>query len=95
MAEPTRRLVKRINADFEPGSAEKVTRRLRNLPAEAFGGQDPERVQAALVLASSGDWDRFVNRLHLLGQDWRDVLVSGELAHADWPAKLDIELSDS
>jgi hypothetical protein len=34
-------------------------------------------------------------RLRLLTLDWRDVLVAGELADADWPARLDAELPDS
>lgn len=69
VTEPSRRLVDRINADFEPRAAEEVIRWLRALPAETFGGQASERVQAALVLLSRGDWGRFVDGLSLLEQD--------------------------
>jgi hypothetical protein len=52
--EPTQRLIRRIRANFAPGTAEEVVRRLRGLPEERFGGQDAERIQAALVFQSGG-----------------------------------------
>lgn len=54
MAELTRRLRKRISREFAPGTAGEVTGCLTGLDAETFDGQDPERVQAAVVLASNG-----------------------------------------
>jgi len=69
-----------------------VTSYLERLPDDAYGGQDHERVQAAMVLAAGGDWDRFQAMYHLLRLDWRDVLVAGELAGDDWPEKLTAEL---
>jgi hypothetical protein len=79
--------------DFpSPGSADEVIRRLDALPPEAFGRQDPERVQAALVLAAQGEWSRFAALLDLLALDWRDVLVAGELADGDWPDRIAAEL---
>jgi hypothetical protein len=91
---PTERLINRIRRDFPaPGSADEVVRRLGELPIKAYGLQDPERVQAALVLAASGDWSRFVALMRLLEVDWRDVLVAAELAEGDWPDRLNAELT--
>jgi hypothetical protein len=75
--------------------AEEVVGRLRALPEERFGGQDAERIQAALVVQSGGSWSHFVDGLCLLEQDWRDVLVSGGTADQDWPMVLSRELGDS
>ena len=94
MPEPTVRLRRRIQRDFPPGTAEEVIRRIAALPTSVTGKQNPERVQAALVLAAHGQWRRFDAMLRLLDQDWRDVLVAGDLADADWPARLDTELPD-
>lgn len=74
------------------GTAEKVASYLASLDDGALGWQDSERVQAAIVLASAGKWDRFLSPLRLLRLDWRDVLVAGGLADADWPTRLEAEL---
>jgi hypothetical protein len=92
VAELTPRLSKRIRRDFPTGTADKVAGYLASLADEDFGGQDAERVQAAIVLASAGRWDRFLSVFGLLKLDWRDVLVAGGLANADWPTRLDAEL---
>ena len=84
--------MKRICADFAPGTAEEVVRRLRALPEDRFGGQDVERIQAALVVLSGGSWSHFVDGLGLLEQ--RDVLVSGGMAEQDWPMVLSRQLGD-
>lgn len=42
------RLTRWITNAFPPGTGERVIDALRNLPPEAVGWQDPERVQAAL-----------------------------------------------
>ncbi len=41
-------------ARFSAGTADEVARRLTDLGAAAFGGQDQERVMAAIVLTSAG-----------------------------------------
>jgi hypothetical protein len=92
MAEPTPRLRKGISRDFPPGTAEKVTVYLARLDTETFDGQDPERVQAAVVLASDGEWQRFTALCRLAELDWRDALVAGGLANDDWPDRLNAEL---
>lgn len=92
MAELTGRLQARIRADFRSGDADQVIGWLASLPAEQFGGQGPERIMAAVVLASHGRLDRFFPLLRLVKIDWRDVLVAGDLADEDWPSRLDVEL---
>ncbi|GIJ09740.1 hypothetical protein Van01_29540 [Micromonospora andamanensis] len=95
MPTPTTRLVNRIRRDFPtPGSSDEVIARLTELPPDAYGRQDAERVQAALVLAARGQWSRFAAGMELLREDWRDVLVAGGLAEGDWPERLDAELPD-
>lgn len=68
---------------------------LGHLADSAYGGQSRERVQAAVVLASCGQWDRFKSLLGLLRLDWRDVLMAGGLGQGDWRAVLDAELGPS
>ncbi len=94
MPEPTDRLRRRVQRDFPAGTAEELIKRIAALPPSATGNQSPERVQAALVLAARRQWRWFDALLRLLDQDWRDVLVAGDLADADWPARLDAELPD-
>jgi hypothetical protein len=50
------RLERWIRFRFDQGSAEPVLEELRALSTQGIGGQDPERVQAALVLRTNGDW---------------------------------------
>jgi hypothetical protein len=92
MAELTPRLRRRIGCDFPAGSAERVISYLEALAESAFDGQGRERVQAAVVIASRGQWDRFRSMLRLLELDWRDVLMAGGLGQGDWRAVLDAEL---
>jgi hypothetical protein len=75
MAVLTARLKHRIQRDFPVGTANEVARHLTALTATAFGGQDQERVMAAIVLASAGQWGRFRPAIRLATTDWRDVLV--------------------
>ena len=56
------------------------------------GRQSPDRVHAAVLLLSDGDWDRFVDAVRLAVVDWRDVLVAARLADGDWPERLDAYL---
>jgi len=49
---------------------------------------------AAIVLASAGQWGRFLRFVRLAEEDWRDVLVAGGLANEDWRARLNAELPD-
>jgi hypothetical protein len=89
MADVTPRLANRVRHDFpEPGNADVLIRRLATVELG-------ERVQAAVVLWARGDVGRFDDSLALCEVDWRDVLVRGDLADDDWPARLDAELGSS
>jgi hypothetical protein len=90
---PTQRLVSRIRRDFTPPGVAEVIDWLGGLPDEAYGHQDAERIQTALVIAASGHLARFRAGIRLLRLDWRDVLVAGGLAHEDWRERLGAELS--
>jgi hypothetical protein len=83
------RLTTWIIAEFSSGSADQVIEMLRALSPEQVGGQNPERVQAALVVRTTGRWDQFADNRVLLDQDWRDVLTRADLADEDWPRRLD------
>jgi hypothetical protein len=87
----TPRLAAAINARF-PRDAEFVRAVLEDLDEEGFGGQDPERVRAAIFFMTAGDLNRLGYAIDLLRVDWRDVLVFGGLGNADWPAVMDREL---
>ncbi|MBE8519647.1 hypothetical protein ILP97_19450 [Amycolatopsis sp. H6(2020)] len=88
------RLQRRIRRDFpEPGSAPEIMRLLDDVPRQTGNKiHGSERVQAAIILLARGDIQRFRDAVTLSTQDWRDVLVAADLAHEDWPARLDWEL---
>jgi hypothetical protein len=82
----TGRLRARVSRDFrDPGSSEEVVRLV-----EAASGD--ERIQAAIVLAASGDVNAIRSGVDLTRIDWRDVLVNGGLAQEDWRSVLDTVL---
>ena len=87
--DPSPRLARWIEREFSEADAPRVLSALGDLPASVLGGQDPERVQAALVIRSGGDWSRVEGMLRLAQEDWRDLLVAAELGNADWPSVLD------
>ncbi|SHN22832.1 hypothetical protein [Actinacidiphila paucisporea] len=90
------RLERRIRRDFpEPGSAPEILRILNALPdAAGYANEElrSERIRAAIVLFARGDITKFRQAVELAKLDWRDVLVAGELADADWAIRLDAEL---
>jgi len=90
------RLERRIRRDFpEPGSAPEILRVLDGLPVAAGYAERElrsERIRAAIVLSAGGDVTKFRRAVELAKRDWRDVLVAGGLADADWAVRLDAEL---
>jgi len=89
------RLTRWIERHFPLGSAEPVLHALRDLPAGVVGGQDPERIQASLVIWTNGDWAAFQQRLALANTDWRDTLVGAGLGDEDWRDRLDAVLGSA
>jgi hypothetical protein len=53
---------------------------------------DSERIQAAVIFWARGKLERLRSSCELAKQDWRDVLVRGDLADEDWRSRLDAEL---
>lgn len=86
--EVTPRLARWVRATFANGTAGSVLNALRGLEADAIGQQDRERIQAALVIRSGGDWKHFEGMLHLVRMDWRDALMAADLGNDDWPHRL-------
>ena len=82
------RLTRWVLRNFAAGSAERVLEALAALP-EPWDGSPRERIQAAVVLRTDGDWHRFQDMLRLAQLDWRDALVAADLANEDWPDRLD------
>lgn len=93
MAKPSSRLERTVRDDFGD-AAQRVLGELANLPETLplAEKQDPERLQAAVVIPASGDYPEFEARVQLARTDWRDALVAAELANEDWPNRLDTEL---
>jgi len=85
----TPRLRRWVETHFPRGSTERVLEELRTLPEEVLGGQDPERVQASLVITTGGDWYAFQQLVALAHTDWRDALVGAGLGNVDWPNRLE------
>lgn len=83
------RLARWVEREFSEVDATRVFSALGDLPAPVVGGQDPERIQAALVIRSGGDWAKVEGMLRLAREDWRDLLVAADLARDNWPSVLD------
>lgn len=83
------RLARWVSREFSELDAKRVFSALGDLPASVVGGQDPERIQAAIVIRSGGDWAKVEGMLRLAHEDWRDLLVAADVGQADWPAVLD------
>lgn len=86
------RLSRWIIANFPTGTSTEVLRQLAELSQATAGGQDSERIQAAMVLDANGSFEAFRQRLELAGIDWRDLLVGAGLGDEDWPRRLDAVL---
>ena len=89
VSEPTNRLMRKADEMFgdRGGAAVKLLRRTG--ATTSSWSVDSERVQAAALIISQGDWGRFLEALRLIELDWRDALVGAGLENDDWPIKLD------
>ncbi len=81
------RLERHIRETFEESVCDEVLDWLRAI-VDPFGHDVSERVLAAVVLASNGDFDKFLEMAHLAEVDWRDVLVAAGLEYEDWETEL-------
>ena len=83
-----------IRQSFRPDEVETILSLLTDAVPREPGDtvEGIERVQAAVVLLSDGNSQRFLEALTMAQQDWRDVLVATQLAHDDWPDRLNAAL---
>ena len=73
---------------------QRVLAALKDLPEEQYGGQDRERIRAALVLAAQGTWDGFERALAVAGVDGRAARGAGGLASPECPQRRAAALGD-
>ncbi|KGN29412.1 hypothetical protein N802_11475 [Knoellia sinensis KCTC 19936] len=85
MVELTSRLRQRLDSDFG-AAAPDLAAELERLPESINSGQDPERIQASVVLGARGSVREFAAMVELARVDWRDLLVCGGLENADYVA---------
>ena len=90
VAAVTPRLRDRIRADFGAAAVNDVLWALGWLPPS---GQSPERLPAAAILTTGGDWNRVLEFVTSARHDFRDALIAGGLQHQDWRDRLDAELA--
>jgi hypothetical protein len=82
------RLKHRIQTDF-PHHTRAVLERLQSLGSLiARSRQDEERILGAVLILADGRLDRLEAALALARMDWRDLLVSADMAEATWPGRL-------
>lgn len=82
------RVAARVRKDFPADEAEDA---LSWLATTETGGQDVERVHAAVVLSAEGSLRMLRNCVELSHLDWRDVLMGTGLEHGNWPKVLERE----
>jgi hypothetical protein len=66
---------------------------LEPLPESIDSGQDPERIQAAVLLAADGSVKEFTAMLALARLDWRDLLVNAGLENGSYASVMRRRLS--
>lgn len=88
MSSTSERVERLVTGLFGPGGERPVLERLARI-TDPFGHEVSERVHAAVVLASQGDHEMLEEQAILAEVDWRDVLVSADLAQDDWDGRLD------
>jgi hypothetical protein len=81
----TPRVERRVQQDF-PGEFQLVDDILSRLRVDT---SEPERVVAAVVLAADGELTGLVRAVELANDRPNELLVEAELAHPDWPQRLD------
>ena len=91
----TDRLARWIRRRYVPAAAARCFDALARMDAaNAYGGQNAERMQLALLLRAGGDLAHLDAVLALAQTDFRDLLVGSGLEHDDWAARVD-EILDS
>ncbi|WP_062212705.1 hypothetical protein [Demequina oxidasica] len=93
MAVPSPRISERLSADFGP-SAPSMLSTLGRIPVSPQ--VDPERIHAAILLASRGNQSMFEDALEHAQEDWRDMLVRTGLADDHtWHDVVDVKFGEN
>jgi len=81
-----------VRSRFAPDAAPLAGQRLAatELPGLSVPGNETlrDRVHLAVLKVAAGDVTRLGDALRLAARDWRDLLVTADLADADWPTVL-------
>ncbi|WP_061961834.1 hypothetical protein [Demequina flava] len=85
MALVSDRVRERVVEQFGPSSSRMVSA-LERLTIE--GHTDPERVHAAVSIASRGNAAMFDDAIEHASEDWRDLLDRAGLADSDWKQQI-------
>jgi hypothetical protein len=83
MVELSPSLRRRLDSDFGQ-EAQRLGAELEQLPESINSGQDPERIQASVLLAAGGSVQKFDAMLGLARLDWRDLLVNAGFENGDY-----------
>ena len=92
MAVPSPRIAERLAVDFG-ASAPAMLSTMERL--EIAQQVDPERVHAAILLASRGSQTIFQDALEHAQTDWRDLFDRAGLADDGWDLVVDAEFGDN
>ena len=79
-----------VHRFFAPAQADDVISAL-DASDLSMGEVRAERVHLAILLVSRGDVQEFQAALNQAKHDWRDTLVTAELANEDWIAVLKLK----
>jgi hypothetical protein len=85
----SQRLEDYVRREFRPVDAGDVIARLDALELANAEKQSLERIRAAVLLLTHGEFDRLEESVRIAERDWRDALVWSGLGHADWSLQLE------
>ena len=88
----TPRIASYVRQHFDEADAPLVLDALEDWRIPYEDDPPSERLTAAVVLAAGGTLGGVDAAVRLAERDWRDLLVSAGLEHADWPQLLDRRL---
>jgi hypothetical protein len=88
----TARIERHVQQTFDATDAELVLSALAEWRISYEPDPPSERLIAAVVFMADGRLEGVDAAFRLAEQDWRDLLVAGDLADGDWPERLDARL---
>jgi hypothetical protein len=86
----TQRVSERVSRDFKPSQRAEAAYLLASLDLGRHDSQaGDERIHSAMLLIANGNVDRLLDAASLAETDWRDLLVTADLADDGWQEKVD------